>query len=269
MDRYRIIPGYRFYDIEGNSPLTLDKSVGKPLRDYKIYGSCGDKTKNLLDYTQINNSAGYNDITQIENGFQLTGYGCPTNITPEMFLEMTGLKIGDTPKYIANHEIINGRFTLYDFWKGSLYFPLRSDANKGYQVRNNYASQPVIPENFNSETYDTMRIYGALNASDGSAPLVYVTNMFLCKDGDTIEYEPYGYKIPIKVSGENLFDTTNIYLDEPLTDGEYIDYINQKVVKTNGEMSVNLPTIKTDKGTNVISVESKLQPSNMKVQYYK
>ena len=43
------------------------------------------------------------------------------------------------------------------------------------------------------------------------------------------EYEPYGYKVPIKISNGLETTTTNIYLNEPLRKiGDYADYINYK-----------------------------------------
>lgn len=52
---------------------------------------------------------------------------------------------------------------------------------------------------------------------------------------NTDEYEPYGYKIPIKVSGNGKTVTTNIYLDEPLRKiGNYadcIDFENSKIIR--------------------------------------
>lgn len=58
--------------------------------------------------------------------------------------------------------------------------------------------------------------------------------------GSTVtEYEPYGYKIPVKVSNNTEEITTNIYLNEPLRKvGDYADYIdfkNKKVYRKVGK----------------------------------
>lgn len=49
------------------------------------------------------------------------------------------------------------------------------------------------------------------------------------------DYEPYGYRIPVKVSNESEKITTNIYLNEPLRKvgdyADYIDFANNKVVR--------------------------------------
>ena len=95
------------------------------------------------------------------------------------------------------------------------------------------------------------------------------------------EYEPY--RVPV---------TANIYLDEPLRKiGDYADYIDfkgQRVVRKVGvldntstkpiseslvalaiptEEPIPLPALKTFKGTNIISVDTSVQPSNIKAKY--
>lgn len=101
-------------------------------------------------------------------------------------------------------------------------------------------------------------------------------------DTDTAVYEPY------------IGETKHIYLNEPLRKvGEYADYIdfkNQKVmrqievlddtgtksidesldvVSPPAEESVSLPTLKTVKGTSIMSVDTTIQPSNIKTKYVK
>ena len=87
-------------------------------------------------------------------------------------------------------------------------------------------------------------------------------------------------------------ETTNIYLDEPLRKiGDYLDYIdfkNQKVFRNvivnddtgtqtiensytgttdSSGTSISLPNIPTIKGTTVIEIDTKIQPSNMYIKY--
>lgn len=100
--------------------------------------------------------------------------------------------------------------------------------------------------------------------------------------GDTAtEYEPYHEPI-----------TTHIYLDEPLRKvGNYSDYVDfkkqkivrwievldntgtksidesLKVVSTPTEEPISLPTLQTFKGTTIMSVDTTVLPSNIKVTY--
>lgn len=118
-----------------------------------------------------------------------------------------------------------------------------------------------------------------------------ICDVMVCEGSEVLDYEPYyeGYKIPIKVND----DTTNIYLDEPLKKvGDYADYIdfkNQKVYRNvevidntgsltieesykgkvdNVGTDIELPTLPTKEGTNIIEVDTSIFPSNIEVQYY-
>lgn len=64
-------------------------------------------------------------------------------------------------------------------------------------------------------------------------------------------YEPYGYKIPIVCGGT----TTNIYLNEPLGENESISM---------SDTGVSIPTIN---GTNILTVDTEVQPSKMYIKY--
>lgn len=64
----------------------------------------------------------------------------------------------------------------------------------------------------------------------------------------TFATECEDYKEPI---------TTDIYLDEPLSSGDSINYKED-----------NLPSLPTFKGTTVYEIDTEVQPSNMEVTYY-
>ena len=77
--------------------------------------------------------------------------------------------------------------------------------------------------------------------------------------------------------GEDDSIITNIYLDKPLgkTDDyvDYIDFKNQKIVRYEDsvaiEENIELPKIPTLEDTTVLQVNTKIQPSNMEVKYYR
>lgn len=217
MDRYRMLPTYRYYDVEGTSPLTLDKSVGKPLRDYKIYGnsvqdgtpspenpvevqSFGDKSKNLVDMSKV--SRGYLN----QSGEVLNSSGLQTSD----FIDVSN---------ISNISISSAKsYAFYDEEKVFI-----SSEIKSMTIFRNY----TIPENAKYIRFDwqTEKVNGDIvYAFAGS----YTEDTFP-------PYEPYGYKIPIEVGGKNLFDIENTtYYDGYLkSSGEvtsdvsfkYTDYI--------------------------------------------
>ena len=101
------------------------------------------------------------------------------------------------------------------------------------------------------------------------------------KGSSATEYEPYKGRI-----------TEHIYLDEPLRKvddySDYIDFKGQRVVRKVGvsdntgtkpiseslgalaiptEEPIPLPALKTFKGTSIISVDTSVQPSNIKAKY--
>lgn len=86
-------------------------------------------------------------------------------------------------------------------------------------------------------------------APQGNNPRNFHT--MLCKGSTAATYEPYGYKIPI-ICGDT---TTNIYLDKPLSEGESISM---------SDAGISIPTIN---GTNVLTVDTEVQPSKMYIKY--
>ena len=73
----------------------------------------------------------------------------------------------------------------------------------------------------------------------------------MLNEGTTaLPYEPYGYKVSVVCGGT----TTNIYLDEPIGANESISL---------SDTNVNIPTIR---GTNVLTVDTTVQPSNVYVK---
>lgn len=61
--------------IEGQPPLSLPQSVGKPLIDYEIHGNSSQTKKNLLTYPYINNIDGLELTTYTNNGITFTNVG--------------------------------------------------------------------------------------------------------------------------------------------------------------------------------------------------
>ena len=190
--------------IYGNSVQNEDPTLTSPTEIQSV----GDLTKNLFDYTKVTGA----NIETIENGLKLTGYSNVTNITPEMFLEMTGLKIGDTITTTIKKEVINGSknyiFGSMRFLSTNQSTPV--DLTGSYQENEEISTKTItIPENFNSENYKPLYIYGVLNSEENGLNEVHITDIMISKNGET-EYTPYGkYKIPVKISGKNIFNAEN------------------------------------------------------------
>lgn len=81
--------------------------------------------------------------------------------------------------------------------------------------------------------------------------------------GSTVtKYEPYGFKIPILISGNGAESTTiTIYLPTPLYSGEVLRS-DGTVTRSDGTVeTVSVPQIPTLNGTTIIDVDTEVKPS--------
>ena len=190
----------------GTTPTSYEPYVGgkaSPNPDYpQEIESVGDKTKNLFD-------------GNIQQGAYLTASG----------------KLSSVTNYISNVNPIRisgiegdiYTFSRTNFNNGYIQFVLFYDENMQYldyqTVQNNsftvidgakYINFDIIADN--ATVTITPEESGQIQLEKGNI---------------ATEYEPYGYKIPIKISNNVETITTNIYLKEPLRKiGDYTDYID-------------------------------------------
>lgn len=265
--------------VSGVPPLTLTNCKGVDLINYKIYGnsvqdgtptpdnpveieSVGDKTNNLFDLSILLDGIAIRYYTIDNNKVTATrangmGWGSmtPFNLKPNTEYNL----------YLSNVATVDAR-----------------TPNKVMLLNKTGTSMSFT-------TDDTGLACFKFFSTDNKYPYE-IGYIHLVEKGTSVTgYEPYGkYKIPFKVN-----DTvTNIYLDEPLRKkGEYADYIdfeNQKIVRnieetdstgtlpleeslqvlaTPIEETTELPNIPTIKGTNILEVDTTIQPSNLEVVY--
>ena len=204
----------------GNSSQDGTPSPDNPV---EVVGT-GEVTGNLFDISQITSkNGGYVDNN---NKIYVTKYAFISGITPQKFLEMTGLQIGDTltcrAQYTQMQDYSNGAryinfvpqksgligLTLFDY--GS------SDKNNGFRVA-------TIPSDFNNDNYYGLYFYGGNISTpiDGEVQAIW-SNFAIFKGAYTAEtipqYEPYGYKVAVQASGRNLLNNNVLW-----TDGYYIN----------------------------------------------
>jgi hypothetical protein len=264
------MPTYHFYSVEGNSPLKLEKSVGKPLRDYKIYGACGDLVTDETDANygkyKIPIVVGGKNLFNEEllfsrpNGVEKTEQGYLIKLYPALYREDLVQYGAALVKHIKSMLKPNVTYTLsrkvdkyIDRVSSSIVF--RDAEEKAIITTGIGAGIKSVTFTLTQEEIDRINrvnIYGDVNT-----PILF--EYIQLELGETAtEYEPY--KEPF---------TANIYLDEPLSDEEYIDFVGQKLVKVDSEQPISLPKINTFKGLNIVSVDTETQPSNIEIQYYK
>jgi len=228
MDRRRFLPSYHYED---NTDGVLLESVGKPLRDYKIYGnsiqdgtpspeepveiqSVGDKTRNLFDESILNKFA---DTLTTDKEWVMKNFA---GVIEDgiAFKENTRYTLAFTAKQTAGNPRL-----IFKYTDGT-------SSNIGtWQLAAEYTTY--------IGTSAANKTIAYIGMEYGSTGYMYIKkgSIFLTEGVYTVstmpEYEPYGYKVPVKVDEI----THNIYLDEPLRKvGEYADYIdfsNQCVVR--------------------------------------
>ena len=206
MDRFRLMPNYRYYSAEGASPLSITDSIGKPLRNYKISGnsvqdetstptpenpvevqSVGDKTKNLFDidaFLALNDNSAY--YSKNENG------------------ELVQVK--------TDYRTDTSLFNYVTLPAGNYMFSYSNTEVTKYQTYVNGESKSKT-KNFTLTETSTIGFKFYENAGT-------VLGCIQIEEGEAItDYEPYGYKIPISIKGKNLFDNQRAieYADEVTT----------------------------------------------------
>lgn len=211
MDRRRFLPTYHYED---NTDGVLPESVGKPLRDYKIYGnsiqdgvpspeepveiqSVGDMI-NLLPFPYITvsshttNGVTYtiNEDTSISVSGTATGYSDFCFIYGQAITDFGD--VGDTLYFTLNGtDLVNIVGVLNVNIDGTL---------KSFSFTDTY-SLAITEDNVNALITFSVKRNNNVETSGVVRPMIST---------EVIPYEPYGYKVPIKVTGKNLFDISRI-----------------------------------------------------------
>lgn len=241
------------------NPLTLQNA--KRLRKLTIYGNavqdgtpspdapvevqlCGDKTGNLMDITQISGP----QIEVADNKIYLSGDGCSTNISPEYFLEMTGLNPGDTITCSNDTEIIHG---VANSILGRVSF---SNLKGGgtFILRANTTRTSTIPSDFNNGNYGNMILYGAQSPDESGELLAVMSNLAIYKGSYTADtlpaYEPYGYKVSGRAEsdGQPPQDFA-VYLPEQIAKvGDVADEVVVDMESKTAELRKNVGSVVAD-----------------------
>lgn len=200
------------------NPLTLQNA--KRLRKLTICGNavqdgtpspdapvevqlCGDRTGNLLDVTRISGD----QIEVTDNKVYLSGYACTVDLSPEYFLEMTGLNPGDTITCSNSAEVISG---IANNVLGRVAFRTKNGETSLILCSNN-TKTVTIPSDFNNDNYTNLLLYGAQNSDESDEQLAVVSNLAIYKGSYTADtlpaYEPYGYKVSGRAEGLNLLSS--------------------------------------------------------------
>ena len=191
-----------FYEeAEGVPPISFN-GIGENLLDYKIDGASGgvgDRTKNFIQNTAT---------TQTKNGVTFTvnedkSISCNGTASSNVFFKIGDIQLkkncimSGCPEGGANNSYV---MRLYN--NGSVF---KTDSGDGVlinsEIQNGYAEIRIAA----GYTCDNLTFY----------PMIRLASI----EDDT--YEPYGYKVPVVVSGKNLFNKNNILRNAVQDAGTY------------------------------------------------
>ena len=218
-------------ELTGSPPLSF-VSNGRNLVDYRIYGASGgvgDRTKNLFDKNHNTIPNAILDDGEIFVARETGGYLIYAPITPlQTYTFRTNgmIRLGLRSAFTVNKPALSGGYVIDSV-----------NTHQNHGTDNEFTRQAPLTAN-----------WIVIQIRDESA-LAY-DNM-LNVGSTALPYEPYGYKIPIVCGGT----TTNIYLNEPLDEGESISM---------SDTGISIPTVD---GTNILTVDTEVQPSKMYIKY--
>lgn len=184
-------------EVEGVPPLTFE-SNGMDLLNYRIDGASGgvgDKTNNLFDLKKA-----------VKKKYINSSGNEATSLSP-------------SPENTLNHSD-------YVSIDSSVNYTFTCNTSQNYSLENTIALC-WFDQNKNILSRNTMNVRGNISNYSITAPspstakfliinfIAYVDDaVFYLNEGTTTVFEPYGYKVPVVISGKNLFDEiyTNIVI---------------------------------------------------------
>ena len=258
--------------------LTTDVNIkvqieeGTTATEYEPYGykiPIVNSGKNLIPYPYSQTTKTENGITFTDNGDgSVTVSGTATGYTAFNFVQALPCRPNQAYTIVKNGVDVNNVSFVF------------CDVNENGKITRETVST-TREKTFTVTTLASTAYIKLLMKRQNNAECTGTVKPTLELGTTATEYEPY--RVPV---------TANIYLDEPLRKiGDYADYIDfkgQRVVRRVGvldntstkpiseslvalaiptEEPIPLPALKTFKGTNIISVDTSVQPSNIKAKY--
>lgn len=250
-------------------PCEFDNSKGRPLRDYKLYGNSiqyGTPTPdNPIEIQSVGDL-----VTDAESEYY-GKYDIPIVVNDtitHIYLDEALRKVGSYADCIDfKHQKIVRNIIKRSLDIMNIYIKLnnviRFSGNSGWtQGKLDYKMCSTIFRNYAPGfSYDAEGIFH----HTGVAYAYY--------------WSVYWHRLGLTYDGTNVYRTDDTE-QNPLTDSEIINIAKQWlntlsakdrevyiILRTPTEKSITLPALKTFKGTNIISVDTNISPSNIQVQY--
>ena len=247
-------------------PCEFDNSKGRPLKDYKLYGkSIQDGTPSIENPIEVQ-SVG--DLITDETSEYYGKYDIPivvNDTTTHIYLDEPLRKVGSYADYIdfKNQKVVR------NIIKRSL------DIESIYRKLNNVI-RFTAPGPFGKCDYHIRStIFGNYSgfSNDKETVFHHPTSMY------AFYWSVYWHRLGLTYDGTNVYRTDDTE-QTPLTNSEIINIANKWlntlsnkdrevyiILDTPTKKSTTLTALKTFKGTNIISVDTNISPSNIQVQY--
>lgn len=229
-----------YNDISGELPLIFQSRVEHNLKNYRIYGTpegAGKETENLFD----------KNITEgIEDKYYIN--------------KTTGNKVSNAQYYISAPIAVTSEEKYWWVFRITSGGPNHSVPTVGFfDANDNQIGVASHSDGIKSFTFTTPANCAYVRAS------VYkydINEAMLVKASTApVTYIPYGYQIPILISGEEAQQSNyDLFIgDSKLGEEEYVDFKEQKIYKmidgtlTPTDPPIALPSISTSQGENTLS----------------
>lgn len=217
-------------EVEGTPALTYKGKEETNLKNYRIYGqtvdgeSVGDRTANLFDISTVTkdkfiNAEGIETSSESINIAALLSHSDFIAVPSGNYITMqyTGDVLRTNPSttltfcwYNANKSFI----TRTEFYMNSIW----------NNTHTQYTMSAIVPEGI---SYCIVNIAGYNNTN----------RHYMLNEGSTaLPYEPYGYRVPVKVEGKNLANNNRV-ISDMYTVSESNNYLH--IVGTNTSSSTN------------------------------
>ena len=158
---------------------------------------------NLFDVAKI---ADTSSITRDGDKLILNNYACQSQLSPEDFLEMTGLQPGDTITTVRDISAIKGAANSIT---GSIMCTNLSDGSSYRIIKAGQLYVATIPDDFDSQHYSKLLFYGTAAPDENGDRIAEMSNIMIVKGTYTADtmpaYEPYHEP-----------QAVNVYVDKPL-----------------------------------------------------
>lgn len=207
------------YTIWGNSEQDGTPTPEEPV----VVMSVGDRTSNLLDLYSYKTTKGV--TLQIASNTIIGSF----DSTRDSYIIY---QLPITPNQIYT---ISGEYTSTTYNDRSMVVSVMDSTSGDWYSDNNVARlfrREVTGNHFelsfqSEDNFVSVFIVFTSHEFNQTGTTLF-KNLQIQEGAEATEFEPFGYKIPVTVSGENGEETTTvIYLDDPLRKiGDYVDYIN-------------------------------------------